>query len=369
MLKRIFCKRRIVVVTDEDISAIPLSVFSQLFVLFLVCGVVSWASFSSGKYFSYKEVVKQKEIEVHQANLINLDLQSRIDSLQGNLVRLNNYFSTVKNFDHNQGKNRKSGSRRSNKKHDKTSRILKKSKETLPRISFLEKDTIVKNINENTLSRIQDLEKIIAMTGLSLSNVAPASETKITLFEEYYDPNLSKGGPETHNTSPEQFQLAEGANIDEGIGFAENVSKLLYLENLLNSLPVSIPMKRYYISSLFGNRVDPLLERAAHHYGVDFAGPKEAEVFSTGPGVVKFAGKKGNYGIFVEIDHGYNITTRYGHLTTALVQKGQHVKRGQLVGLQGSTGRSTGQHLHYEMRYKNKPYDPLKFIKAGKYVL
>lgn len=376
MLGKIFCKRKILIVTDERITSVPLSVSTQIAVLLTFSIVVSWLSFSSGKYFSYKEIVRQKEVEVHQANLMNLDLQNRIDSLQGNLVRLNNYFSTVKNFDHNQ--NGAQGGAKG--KSDKTSsldlkNLIEKNKVVgsiqKRRYASQEKEDIVKEINENTVNRIDELEKIIAMTGLALSNVASPSETKLDLFVEYYNPNLSKGGPETHNMKVDLVKQAPVFDIDDGIGFAENVSKLLYLENLVNSLPTALPMKRYYISSLYGVRDDPILKshQTAFHYGMDFAGPRSEAIYATAPGVIKFAGKKGNYGEYIEIDHGYNITTRYGHLSNIIIRKGEKVKRGQLIGYQGTTGRSTGEHLHYELRYKNNPYDPLKFITAGKYVL
>ena len=101
MLKNIFRKRRILVITDEEITNVPLSSKSQLVIFVGVVMFISWVSFSSGKYFTFKQVIEQKESEVQKANLINLDLQTKIDSLQSNLVRLNEYFNTVREFDYN----------------------------------------------------------------------------------------------------------------------------------------------------------------------------------------------------------------------------------------------------------------------------
>lgn len=357
MLRKIFGNKKILIVTDDSVTSVPLSISAQLVVIIALFGVISWLSYASGKYFAFQNDIKDKEAEIYQTNLVNLELRSKIDSLQGNLVRLNNYFATVKSFDHNQDAKQKE---RQKKKYDKTS--------SLPQLDDKAND-IVGRINSNTLERIENLETVIALTGLSPSNVTASSETKLGLFNSYYRPDLSKGGPETHNLDVEQKNSSLELNIEENIGFAGNLAKLFYLESMVNSLPLEIPMSKYYISSLYGEREDPLSGIKAKHYGLDFAGPKNAEIFSTAPGVVKFAGNKGNYGILVVIDHGYNISTRYGHLSKTLVSKGDYIERGQVIGLQGNTGRSTGDHLHYELRYKNNPYDPLKFIKTGKYVL
>ena len=137
----------------------------------------------------------------------------------------------------------------------------------------------------------------------------------------------------------------------------------------MNSVPLSSPVKKYYISSYFGDRFDPFLGKQASHYDLDFAGPTDSEILATSPGVIKFAGRKGNYGNLIEIDHGYKVTTRYGHLKSLKVaKKGDIVSRGQVIGIQGNTGRSSGPHLHYEIRYMNKPYNPINFLRAGRYV-
>ena len=89
------------------------------------------------------------------------------------------------------------------------------------------------------------------------------------------------------------------------------------------------------------------------------------KLLDTGGGVVKYAGRNGRYGKLVEIDHGHGLTTRYAHLAEISVRSGQIVERGSEIGLVGSTGRSTGPHLHYEVRVRNQPRDPLKFIEVG----
>jgi murein DD-endopeptidase MepM/ murein hydrolase activator NlpD len=119
------------------------------------------------------------------------------------------------------------------------------------------------------------------------------------------------------------------------------------------------------VSSPFGYRPDPFLGKLALHPGVDLVQPFGATVKVTGAGRVTHAGPYGGYGNMVEVDHGGGLTTRYGHLSEILVEEGQEVQAGAPVGRIGSTGRSTGPHLHYEVRVDGEPVDPTRFLLAG----
>ena len=131
--------------------------------------------------------------------------------------------------------------------------------------------------------------------------------------------------------------------------------------------PVSGPS--FERTSGFGARVDPFTGRYAFHPGVDFAGPTGAVVHATAPGTVVWADMRGSYGKMVEINHGYGIHTRYAHLSSILVQVGARVGEGSPVGKLGSTGRSTGPHVHYEIWYDDVVRNPRNFIEAGRHVL
>ncbi|MBV9991460.1 MAG: peptidoglycan DD-metalloendopeptidase family protein [Alphaproteobacteria bacterium] len=135
----------------------------------------------------------------------------------------------------------------------------------------------------------------------------------------------------------------------------------------LGTVPVSGP--EFERTSGFGARIDPFTGRYAFHPGVDFAGPWGAIVHSTAPGRVIWAGPQGGYGNMVEIDHGMGIHTRYGHLSAILVRVGDTVAKGGPVGKLGSTGRSTGPHVHYEVFYDGVLRNPRNFIEAGRHVL
>lgn len=124
-------------------------------------------------------------------------------------------------------------------------------------------------------------------------------------------------------------------------------------------LPIS--MKDYTMSSGYGYRRDPIYGTTKFHEGLDFAAATGTPVFATADAVVEWAERKSNYGNCIDLDHGYNYMTRYAHLSQILVKPGQHVKRGELIGKVGSTGKSTGSHLHYEVRFKGEPQNPVNY--------
>lgn len=132
-------------------------------------------------------------------------------------------------------------------------------------------------------------------------------------------------------------------------------------KSLLASTP-SVWPARGWVTSDFGSRLDPYTADRVMHAGLDIAAPHGKEVFAPSDGTVVFAGLEGGYGNVLVIDHGYGIKTRYGHLAKMLVKAGDKVKRGTLVAAVGNTGRSTGPHLHYEVRVNGIPQNPRKFI-------
>jgi len=124
------------------------------------------------------------------------------------------------------------------------------------------------------------------------------------------------------------------------------------------SLPGGWPLAGGRVTSGYGMRYHPILGGARFHSGVDLAAPMGTPVVAASSGRVELAGWSGNYGILVELDHGGSVETRYAHLSAVAVRPGQQVKAGQVIGYVGSTGRSTGPHLHYETRVAGRPTNP-----------
>ena len=136
--------------------------------------------------------------------------------------------------------------------------------------------------------------------------------------------------------------------------------------DMLSHIPAILPLKQTtikFISSSFGYRPDPIYKVSKFHTGVDFSARMGTEVYATGDGIVITEDRSmWGYGNMVVLDHGYGYTTRYAHLQKALVKKGQKVKRGQLIGYVGNSGKTTGVHLHYEVRKNNVPINPINFF-------
>jgi murein DD-endopeptidase MepM/ murein hydrolase activator NlpD len=138
------------------------------------------------------------------------------------------------------------------------------------------------------------------------------------------------------------------------------------LNRTLGNVPVRRPVTgEIDASSGFGMRIDPFLKSPAMHTGLDMRGEPGDPVRATANGTVTFAGWQGGYGKMVEIDHGNGVSTRYGHLSSIDTEVGKAIKTGQVIGKVGTTGRSTGPHLHYETRIDSEAVDPQRFLRAG----
>ena len=179
------------------------------------------------------------------------------------------------------------------------------------------------------------------------------------------------GGPLIESKDPRA--LAAVLDVDEGFAdriqhAASDMSEAHALEAAAQNLPFAKPTTGTEQSSGFGVRYDPFTSHPAFHSGLDFSGGPMTPIHATAPGVVSFTGVRSGYGNTVEIDHGRGFKTRYAHMAVIAVSVGQQVAVGQRLGGMGSTGRSTGTHLHYEIWENGRVQDPTRFLKAGDYV-
>jgi len=183
-----------------------------------------------------------------------------------------------------------------------------------------------------------------------------------------FDSAPSTGGPESEGVSaqiPDLTQMMESLERrvdlrDAQLAALENVILARKLKEEIH--PEGRPVQAGFISSYFGDRQDPFTGHQAFHKGMDFAGSAGSEVMAVAAGVVTWAGERSGYGSLIEISHGNGYVTRYGHNQRTLVAVGQTVTRGQRVALMGSTGRSTGPHVHFEVLRNGRQVDPASFI-------
>jgi murein DD-endopeptidase MepM/ murein hydrolase activator NlpD len=228
------------------------------------------------------------------------------------------------------------------------------------------------------------LEGVLSRVSASLDTIAQRQTAALTDLEENVDNKVRRIRSVLNDLGVEVPAAAHGSAM--GGPFvpirppkpgASEFDQQLYRINVarahidrykhaLLTVPVRKPVAgEVDMSSPFGVRTDPFLGRPAMHTGIDLRGESGEPVHATANGKVSIAGWDGGYGRMVEIDHGNGFSTRYGHLSEIDVKVGQQVRIGQLIGKIGSTGRSTGPHLHYETRINSEPVNPQKFLRAG----
>lgn len=206
------------------------------------------------------------------------------------------------------------------------------------------------DMEEKADSKARQIGGVLSDLGISVPKVSPA-------------PPSATGGPYIPLKAPKGDTSAFARQLYR-INIA-NAQIDRYMRTLTN-VPVRKPVVGSMdMSSPFGSRMDPFLRGPAIHSGIDLRGDTGDPVRATASGTVVTASWQGGYGNMVEIDHGNGLSTRYGHMSKIDVKVGQHVAIGQQVGRIGSTGRSTGPHLHYETRINDKAVDPQKFLRAG----
>ena len=222
---------------------------------------------------------------------------------------------------------------------------------------------LVSKLNRHVTRYLDEFEQALTGTGLDV----PALLTEWDIPSNGH--SRGSGGPfVAYSPDKESTEPGAGDKIDFMLADLEgHVGKWEVLHQLLRQMPLSFPLKKYKITSKFGIRRDPFNGRPAMHYGLDMNCDSKPPVLATAPGIVTLAGWRRYYGGMVEINHGFGIYTRYGHLRKVLTRKGQKVDFHQMIGRMGSSGRSTGPHVHYEIIVNGIPQDPLKFINTGRY--
>ena len=244
------------------------------------------------------------------------------------------------------------------------------------RSKLSEQDDVVEQLREQSIARRQAVGRQIAEMQSRLWRMeALASymhETSGLPKDEFdFDAPVSQGGPLSN-----EAEVLAVDNLDTQLAslsrrLKQRETELSILDQVLLGIyndkgarPAGAPIVKGWMSSPFGERVDPISGKKAWHEGMDFAGAKGSEVIAVANGVVVFAGYRDGYGQMVEISHGKDLRTRYGHHEEVLVHAGQSVKRGDVIALMGSSGRSTGPHVHFEVLKEGRPVNPARYVSA-----
>ncbi len=218
-----------------------------------------------------------------------------------------------------------------------------------------QQQNLVYRLTERAADSIQDAERIVALTGIRPETMIGALRQPVA---------GSQGGPflPVGRRDPAKEMQTSLGQLDVQLDRWEALQKLL------RAVPFAPPLDKYTLTSTFGTRADPFTQTQSMHQGLDMSAPRRTQIYAPAPGIVLFASRKDRYGKMIEIDHGMGLVTRYGHLDDITVKPGQRVAFREKIGLVGSTGRTSGAHLHYEVIVKGKPLDPLRFLDVGKYL-
>ena len=193
--------------------------------------------------------------------------------------------------------------------------------------------------------------KLVVLSGIDVESLGGSGGPAIDLVEAFYNEDsllnkLNSLEKKTFSLRGKLHELQEYYN-------SQNI--------LLSSSPSILPVMGYP-SDRFGMRKDPFTGKSSFHPGIDLSAPLGMKVVATADGVTRFAGRQSNYGRLVTLEHRFGLTTKYGHLRKVVVNRGQFVQRGEVIGYVGATGRATGPHLHYEVRLNGRSLNPLRFL-------
>jgi murein DD-endopeptidase MepM/ murein hydrolase activator NlpD len=299
----------------------------------VACALATFSYFAVG-YFHYKHTASRERFAAQRAEQANLDLQHELDRLRDELAGQGGL-----NTDNDEANRPVAIS-----EQDKTGRIaqltraLEQTKRDL-QLATEEREKLAVRLAAPAVTAFAQIERVLTAAGVDVKRML----TQFTV-------TAGTGGP------------LIAASAGHHAATPMSLEKLAALRMLIKELPVSAPLERYELSSSFGVRSDPITGHSSQHAGIDLKAPYLSPVYATAKGVVTYSGYRRGYGKVVEIDHGNGISTLYAHLHRQTVSVSQRVAAHSQIGFLGSTGRSTGPHVHYEVLVNGEPQDPEKFL-------
>ena len=362
-IERVLPVRYVYLRSHDEVRAYALTARRQVTLGLVVMAAVTWTLITSGA-FLFDTIARQRaDSEVIRARAaserLNADLQARLESAVVRMSAANGSLDQTAAM--------------IARRHAALTTVMSKfqgvdgaAKALAPRpvpagVGPIQRIMAVRLDQERLLDRAETFAQTRAerlRLAFRLAGLNPAA---------YMAASGPLGGPLVEARDPRA--LAAILDVDEPFAVrirhaATNLNEMRALTDAAEGLPFKRPTQARTTSG-FGVRFDPFNGRPAVHQGQDFAAPLNTPIYATAPGVVAFAGVRSGYGNTVEIDHGRGFKTRYAHLNTLGVKPGQSVSLGQRVGAMGTTGRSTGVHLHYEVWLNGRPQNPARFLRAG----
>lgn len=342
--------KTIVMFSNDKIYSIRINPFFQFFLLLAGIILSSFITYYVTIYVKSQNSIQEKDHKIFIGETINRNLSSHLFFIMEEIEMIANSISPI------------------NPSLLEKKKDLKR-KSNLNSVPFQEKiltDTELSQAKVQIKNTITHLDSVVDERHKDfIAALNKAGLNDILRQKKLSDYHVYKGSnPEVQNIN----YLAPDIASDVLSEIKYKVRYYKVLRDVVKSLPISSPMKGTRLTSSYGVRFHPILNVRMFHHGIDFKGPSKALVHSTADGIVKFSGFSPSFGNVIILSHGNDIMTIYAHLTASRVKSGQIVKKSDIIGIQGSTGRSSGEHLHYEVRYKGKSLNPVNFLKLNELI-
>ncbi len=369
-LKRFFPEHQIYFRTNGNVRFLNVSTRFQLSAVFTGILLASWLVLASGLYFAHDEALQNKQRALIAEREQVAQMQGRMQALSTDMQDLKGGMKTViGRFEERTQFLQKLYNNKLNisittargRPLSVDAAAAAKALATAPR----DQQAMIKQFDHQQLAfvgsaartadaRYEQLDKLLRRMNLNASGLVSQSSS------------AAMGGPLVRAS----FERGAYSTLEPQFkDLFMSWTRLDLLQRAMLSIPAFIPAKNFSFTSGFGYRYDPFTGGGAMHAGIDMAGTYGSTISAAASGVVLRAGWVGGYGNMVEIDHGKGLTTRYGHLSAFNVKAGDHVTQGDTIAAMGSTGRSTGTHLHFEVRMNGEAVNPMPFLEAARDVL
>jgi murein DD-endopeptidase MepM/ murein hydrolase activator NlpD len=357
--------------TNGNVRYFTLSTRVQVGAVSVAALLASWLVFASSSFWLTNDALLDKERAIAAQQRQLAQMQGRINALHSDMSDLKSRMSMsadriqarqtfLQNLFANRMKMNADVVVRMNSAEvaKPTTKLTREQEAALQDLRKVENQQMafVGTAAQAAVARYAQLDGMLRRLGLSAEGLSRTSPGV----------NLGQGGPLV------RASLDRGAYSTLQPEFKDlymSWTKLDLLQRAMLSIPAFLPTKNFSFTSGFGYRYDPFNGGGATHAGVDMAGPLGTPIYASADGVVVRAGWVGAYGNMVEVDHGRGLMTRYGHLSAINVNVGERVSQGDVIAAMGSTGRSTGSHLHYEVRINGAAVNPMPFLEAARDVL
>jgi len=376
-----FLYGKIIFLSERGVKSYTLGPLTFICIFTLGFCICAFGMYFFGFKVASSAFLSKKELEIKRLRSINFALSQKINDIESDIQSFNRYLelNNVNKLDMQNNQQ--------NLGQDAT------SSQSFGPIAFVDTDaSLIKTIAGVDLNLVKSHQLLASVIAKKIRSVKSLDGDAIV--EAEYEAILQDGfvanrlqnsifevlnllnnieNANLHSTPQENqpivlalyTKLAAEDRALQSHNIQNKILALITLQDKISSMPIGTPVNFIRITSKYGGRIDPKFHIPSFHHGLDLVGYRNAKVAAISNGLIIAAGQFSGYGNYIEINHGNGIKTGYAHLKKVFVKKGDKVSKGDIIGIQGSTGKSTGDHLHYEIKINNQRKNPEAFIKKN----